>query len=158
MIIIGIDPGIAETGFGIIETNRKVIKFLHKGCIKTKVTQEKPHRLNCIHQEVFDVVREFKAEVLAIEKLFFNTNAKSASAVGQAMGVVMLVAAQAKIPVFEYSPLSIKKQLTGYGRAKKPELQSAVRKALRVRKIPRPQHAADALAVAICHMRVLKSS
>ena len=151
MIILGIDPGTAETGVGIIETKTGKIALVYHACIKTKVSDPKPVRLELIYKEIFKQASEFKAEILAIEKLFFNTNAKSASAVGQAMGAAMLAAAKARIPVFEYSPLAVKKHLTGYGWAKKPQLQSAVRKILKIRKIPRPQHAADALAVAICH-------
>jgi crossover junction endodeoxyribonuclease RuvC len=155
MIIIGIDPGTAETGLGIIKANGQGITLVHHCCIKTKVSVSKPLRLEQIFKQVLEKINQFKAESLAIEKLFFNTNAKSASAVGQAMGAVMLAAAKARIEVFEYSPLAIKKNLTGYGWAKKPELQKAVRKVLKIREIPRPQHAADALAAAICHYKVL---
>lgn len=151
MIILGIDPGTAETGAGIIELKANSIKRLYHGCIKTKVTDTKPFRLKQIHDQVQNLIKEFKVNVLAIETLFFNTNAKSASAVGQAMGAVLVAAGNRKIPVYQYSPLQIKKSLTGYGRAKKRKLQSAVRKYLHIRKIPRPTHAADALAVAICH-------
>ncbi len=151
MIILGIDPGTAETGLGVIEVVDGKIKLLHHACIKTKIADTKPARLEFIFEEVGKTVDQFGAEILAIEQLFFNTNAKSSSAVGQAMGAVMLAAAKRKIPVVEYSPLAIKKNLTGYGWAKKPQLQAAVRKILKIRKIPRPQHAADALAVAICH-------
>jgi len=154
MIIIGIDPGTAETGVGIINTGGGHLKLVELSCIKTKVSVPKPLRLQQIFEGILAKATKFKAQALAIEKLFFNSNAKSASAVGQAMGAAMLAAARCKIPVFEYSPLSVKKQLTGYGRAKKPQLQRAVRKVLRIRAIPRPQHAADALAVAICHFMI----
>lgn len=151
MIILGIDPGTAETGAGIIEVKRKKITRLHHCCIKTKTSFEKPIRLKQIYDQVEALIKEFKAEVLVMESLFFNTNAKSASAVSQAMGAIMVAAGANKIPVFQYSPLQIKKKLTGYGRSEKKVLQSAVRKHLKIRKIPRPTHAADALAVAICH-------
>lgn len=151
MIILGIDPGTAETGAGIIEMKSKSIRRLHHCCIKTQATVAKPLRLKEIHDQVKKLIEDFKVEVLAIESLFFNTNAKSASAVGQAIGAVMVAAGGKNIPVYQYSPLQIKKYLTGYGRAEKRALQSAVRKYLRVKKLPRPVHAADALAVAICH-------
>lgn len=156
MIIIGIDPGTAETGLGIIDAGGENIKLVHLECIKTKVEDPRPVRLEQIYKEIINKITQFEAEVLAIEQLFFNTNAKSASAVGQAIGAAMLAAAKTKIPVFEYSPLAVKKNLTGYGRATKRDLQSTVRKHLRIRRLPRPQHAADALAVAICHFKALK--
>lgn len=152
MIILGIDPGTAEMGAGVIEKKGKLIKRLHHCCIKTKTTFSKPARLKQIHDQVKKIIDDFRVDVLAMESLFFNTNAKSASAVGQAMGAVMVAAGGKNIPVYQYSPLQIKKYLTGYGRAEKRALQSAVRKYLRVKKLPRPVHAADALAVAICHV------
>lgn len=151
MIILGIDPGTAETGVGIIEIKQGLTKRLHHTCIKTKPSVAKPLRLKQIHDQVEELIKEFKVNILAMEALFFNTNAKSASAVSQAMGAIMVAAGSKNIPVYQYSPLQVKKRLTGYGRAEKKKLQSAVRKYLRIRKIPRPTHAADALAVAICH-------
>lgn len=151
MIILGIDPGTAITGFGVIRCVKKQIKLLEHGSIKTSNHNDSPYRLNLIHQETLKVIQKHKPEILAIESLFFNTNAKSASAVGQAIGVIKLAAAKKKIKVFEYPPLKVKMKLVGNGRAEKSQVQSKVRKALRLRKIPRPTHAADALAVAICH-------
>jgi len=100
------------------------------------------------------IIKEYKPQVLALESLFFNSNAKSALAVGQAMGVIKLAAAKKKIEVVEYPPLKIKMVLTENGRAKKNHIQSSVRKILKLKKIPRPTHAADALAVAICHWKL----
>lgn len=151
MIILGIDPGTAEMGAGVIEANGNAVKRIYHCCIKTKTTFSKPVRLKQIHDQVKELIEKYKVEAIAMESLFFNTNAKSASAVGQAMGAVMVAAGGRDIPVRQYSPLQIKKYLTGYGRAKKRVLQSEVRKRLKVRKLPRPVHAADALAVAICH-------
>jgi crossover junction endodeoxyribonuclease RuvC len=151
MLILGIDPGTADTGFGIIECTRTEIKLVEYGKIQTSNKYSSSKRLDLIYEQVTGVIRKHKPQVLAIESLFFNNNAKSASAVGQAMGVIKLAAAKKKIKVFEYGPLKIKKSLTKNGRAQKKEVQSEVRKTLRVRKIPRPTHAADALAVAICH-------
>ncbi|MBM3205516.1 crossover junction endodeoxyribonuclease RuvC [Candidatus Shapirobacteria bacterium] len=151
MIILGIDPGTAMTGFGLISCVKKEIKLLEKGSIKTSNHHDSSYRLKLIYEEIFGLIKKHQPQVLAIESLFFNTNAKSASAVGQAIGVVKLAAAQGKTQVFEYPPLKIKMKLVGNGRAEKSQVQSKVRQTLRLRKIPRPTHAADALAVAICH-------
>lgn len=158
MIILGIDPGTAITGFGLIRGNRQEIKLIEHGCIKTSPEDSSEKRLDLIYKDILRLCRTFKPEILAIESLFFNTNARSASAVGQAIGVVKLAAVRHRVGVFEYPPLRIKMILVGQGRAKKDQVQSQVRKSLHLRKIPRPTHAADALAVAICHwkMEVLK--
>lgn len=139
------------TGFGLIQCLKGEIKLLEKGSIKTLNDHDSSYRLNLIYEEIITLMKKHKPEVLAIESLFFNTNAKSASAVGQAIGVIKLAAARGKIKVFEYPPSKVKMKLVGNGRAEKSQVQSKVRKALRLRKIPRPTHAADALAVAICH-------
>ncbi|MCJ7804869.1 crossover junction endodeoxyribonuclease RuvC [Patescibacteria group bacterium] len=151
MIILGIDPGTAMTGFGLIQCLKGEMKLLEKGSIKTSNHHDSSYRLNLIYEEVVGLMKNHQPEVLAIESLFFNTNVKSASAVGQAIGVIKLAAARGKIKVFEYPPSKIKMKLVGNGRAEKSQVQSKVRKALHLRKIPRPTHAADALAVAICH-------
>jgi len=139
------------TGFGLIQCLKGEMKLLEKGSIKTSNHHDSSYRLNLIYEEVASLMKNHQPEVLAIESLFFNTNAKSASAVGQAIGVIKLAAARGKIKVFEYPPSKVKMKLVGNGRAEKSQVQSKVRKALRLRKIPRPTHAADALAVAICH-------
>jgi len=151
MIILGIDPGTAITGFGVIACSSQGIKLLEYGSIKTSNHDESPLRLSLIHQEILKIIQKHSPEILAVESLFFNTNAKSASAVGQAIGVIKLAAAKKKIKVFEYPPLKIKMKLASNGRAKKDQIQSKVRKTLGLKKIPRPTHAADALGVAICH-------
>jgi crossover junction endodeoxyribonuclease RuvC len=157
MLILGIDPGTAETGYGVIQYWRGEIKLVDHGSIKTSVNHEAPKRLDSIYKQTLKVLRKHKPQVLAMESLFFNLNAKSASAVGQAMGVIKLAAARKKVRVFEYPPLRIKMVLAGKGRAKKREIQSRVRKTLKLRRLPRPTHAADALAVAICHCETKKS-
>lgn len=139
------------TGFGLIQCLKGEMKLLEKGSIKTSNHHDSSYRLNLIYEEVVGLMKNHQPEVLAIESLFFNTNVKSASAVGQAIGVIKLAAARGKIKVFEYPPSKIKMKLVGNGRAEKSQVQSKVRKALHLRKIPRPTHAADALAVAICH-------
>jgi len=151
MIILGIDPGTAMTGYGLIQCTKEKIKLIKHGSIKTLNDHDSSYRLNLIYEEIVTIIDEHKPEVLAVESLFFSNNAKSASAVGQAIGVIKLAAAKKKIKVFEYPPLKIKMKLVGNGRAEKSQVQSRVRKALKLRKIPRPTHAADALGVAICH-------
>ncbi len=151
MLILGIDPGTAVTGYGIIRCWRGEVKLIDHGSIKTSTNDDAIKRLDLIYQQMLALLRQHKPHVLAIESLFFNLNAKSALAVGQAMGVIKLAAARKKIKVFEYPPLRIKMELTGNGRAKKRQIQSKVRQTLKVRRLPRPTHAADALAVAICH-------
>ena len=156
MIILGVDPGTAITGYGIIHCSQEKIKLIHHGSIKTSPQSSSSKRLDLIYQQMLALLRQYKPYTLAIETLFFNTNAKSASAVGQAMGVIKLAAARKKVEVFEYPPLRIKMILTGNGRAKKQQIQSKVRKTLKLRSLPRPTHAADALAVAICHWYMIK--
>ena len=151
MVIIGIDPGTAVTGFGIINCSQKRIKQINHGSIKTTNDKASSERLNLIYQELSALLQKHKPQALAVESLFFFANAKSVSAVGQAIGVIKLAAARKKIPVFEYPPLRIKMIITGNGRAEKKQIQSEVRKMLKLRKLPRPTHAADALAAAICH-------
>lgn len=151
MIILGIDPGTAITGYGIIKCSRGKVKLIDHGSIKTSTNEIADKRLDFIYRQILALLRQHKPHVLAMESLFFNLNVKSALAVGQAMGVIKLAAARSKVKVFEYPPLRIKMELTGNGRAKKRQIQSKVRKTLKVRKLPRPTHAADALAVALCH-------
>ena len=152
MIIIGIDPGTAETGLGIIQTTPTGFKLVYHTCVKTKQIFSPEKRLQQIFTQVSQAISDHKPQLLSMESLFFATNAKSVMAVGQAMGAVMLAAANHNIPVFKYSPPQIKRAVSGDGRAKKPQLQSAVRKHLKLKAIPRPQHAADALAAALCHL------
>lgn len=153
MIILGIDPGTATTGFGLIKTSSKKVTLIDFGCIKTPSGEEMPKRLLQLRRELKRLVKEFKPQEMIIERLFFNTNAKTAMTVGQARGVVMLVAAETKVPIFEYTALEAKLELTGYGRSDKKEVEKAVKKHLRIRRKIKPDDAADALAVAICHVK-----
>lgn len=150
MRIIGIDPGTAATGYGIIDCDGKTLKKIDFGSIKTKNNKDTSQRLVEIEKELNKILREFKPDISAIEDIFFFKNAKSVISVAQARGVLMCCLAKKRIPVFSYAPLQIKMTLTGYGRAEKKDIQKMVRKKLRMRSLPRPTHAADALAVAIC--------
>lgn len=159
MIILGIDPGTAMTGFGVIKWEKEKAIWLAHGTIKTTNEDDSGRRLDLIFCQISDLIKKHRPKVLALESLFFNTNAKSASAVGQAIGVVKLAAERAGIKSQEYTPLSVKMKLLGKGRAEKKEMQAGVKKLLKLKDTPRPTHAADALAVAICHHKtcLLKS-
>ncbi len=141
------------TGFGVIKTASKKVSLVGFGVIKTAAGEEMPKRLLKLRKELKKLIKEFEPKVMVIERLFFNTNAKTAMTVGQARGVVMLVAAECKLPVFEYTALEAKKVLTDYGRADKKQVEQAVKRCLRIRRKIRPDDAADALAVAICHVK-----
>lgn len=147
MKIIGIDPGTAETGYGIIY-NKKIIDF---GLIRTKPSQEMGTRLDIIYKELIKILKKHNPAYAAIETIFFFRNPKSVLKVSQAYGIILFALNKAKIPVFEYTPLQVKQNLSGYGRTEKKEIQKLVKKYLKLKKLPRPQHAADALAIAICH-------
>lgn len=156
MLILGIDPGTATTGFGVIRCWQKKIKLIDHGSIKTSKDNPPPQRLDLIYRQVLALLRGHKPQIMAMESLFFNRNVKSATAVGQAMGVIKLAAARKKVRVIDYPPLKIKMILAANGRASKKEVQEKVKKVLGLKEIPRPNHAADALAVAICHWREKK--
>ena len=152
MKILGIDPGIGICGFGLIETKgRANAKALDFGVVTTPIRGELPARLLELYESLTEVFRELKPEVCSVEKLFFSKNITTGIAVAEARGIVLLVAAQAGVPVFEYTPNEIKKTLTGYGSAGKPQVEEMVRVHLGLEKKPKPDDAADALAAAITH-------
>ncbi len=150
MIVLGIDPGTAATGYGIVERNGATLRAVDYGCLETLPTQELPERLLHIHEGVCELIRTHKPLVVGVERLFFNRNVQTAFAVGQARGVVLLAAAEAGLPVVEYGPHEVKLAVTGYGRAAKDQVQRMVQMVLSMPILPRPDDAADALAVAIC--------
>ncbi|MEO6866629.1 MAG: crossover junction endodeoxyribonuclease RuvC [Gaiellales bacterium] len=149
--ILGIDPGTASTGFGVIDREGMRLSPVWYDCLRTKPTEEPAARLMAIAAAVRQIIERLQPEVVAIEELFFGVNAKAALAVGQARGVCMLASAEAGLPVFEYTNSSIKQAVTGYGRADKQQVMEMVRVQLRMSEIPRPDHAADAFAAAITH-------
>ena len=151
MIVLGIDPGTASTGWGVVELNGNRLKSSGHGCIVTSAKEQNHVRLRRIHEEALVLMKRFKPDVVAIEELFVNVNVKTALAVGQARGVLILAAADLDLAPFEYSPLQIKMAVTGYGRASKLQVQEMTKVLLGLERIPQPDHAADALAVAICH-------
>ena len=157
MIILGIDPGTAAMGYGIIETKKEKHKALGYGCIKTTPKTPFPQRLKIIYQELGRIIQEYSPDIIAMEQLFFARNARTAISVGQAQGMVFLAAADADLEVLRYPPLQIKMVLTGKGRAEKSKVQKKIKRLLRLQKIPRPVDASDALAVALCHIFLSKS-
>jgi crossover junction endodeoxyribonuclease RuvC len=157
MIVLGIDPGTAATGYGLVEREGSQLRLIDYGCLQTLPTQELPVRLLEIHRAVTELILTHKPAQLGIERLFFNRNVQTAFAVGQARGVVLLAAAEHGLPVFEYGPHEVKMAVTGYGRADKGQVQRMVQAVLGMKMLPKPDDAADALAVAIClaHARPL---
>lgn len=151
MKVLGIDPGLALTGWGIISKEGIKIELLDCGCIRTSKTEEITRRLKIIYDELAKIVERTKPEEAALESLFFNTNAKTAFLVGQARGVVALACAQKGLPVFEYTPLQVKIAVTGYGRAEKGQVQRMVKNILKLERIPKPDDTADAVAIALTH-------
>lgn len=151
MIIMGIDPGFAITGFGVLNYYKNCFKVLDFGTVVTKAHTPLAHRLLLLEEELVQLIEKYKPDAISLEELFFNNNAKTALKVGQGRGVALLCAARAKIPVYEYTPLQVKQGVTGYGRADKKQVQQMVKILLGLPAIPKPDDAADALAVAICH-------
>lgn len=156
MIILGIDPGIAIVGYGIIECSGNHYKVLDYGCITTDSKLLFPDRLKIVYDSLIDVIDKYKPDEFAIEELFFNKNVKTAIKVGQARGVEILAAINKGLPIYEYTPLQIKQAVVGYGRAEKHQVQEMVKILLNLKEIPKPDDAADALAIAICHGSCLK--
>lgn len=152
-IILGLDPGTAITGWGIIKENKKEPRMIAFGSIQTQKTLGNTERLCEIASDLEKIIEKYKPDEIAIEDLFFFKNLKTAIKVAQARGVLILISARKKIPVFEYTPLQVKQALTGYGRADKSQVQAMVKNILKIKEIPKPDDAADALAVAICHQQ-----
>ena len=149
MIILGIDPGTAIIGFGVIKKNRE-LKLINYGCIKTPISLTTAERLKELHDQLIKLIKKHKPDIMAVEDIFFFKNLKTAIKVSQARGVILLTAAKSKISVFECTPLQIKQAITSYGRAEKIQVQKMVKTLLNLEEIPKPDDAADALAAAIC--------
>ena len=151
MKIMGVDPGTATTGIGIIEGNRKLsFECLFYGCIQTKADKPIEQRLFHIYSSLSRSIKKYKPDLISIEELFFNTNPKTAMSVGKACGVIILCAVQNKVKVVEFTPLQVKIAVTGYGRADKKQVQVMISKLLKLDGIPKPDDAADALSIAYC--------
>lgn len=151
MVIIGIDPGYAIVGIGVIEYIGNKFRTLEYNAITTPAGMPTTERLKKIYEEMTMYVEKYKPDAVAIEELFFNSNQKTAINVAQARGVLLVAVANKNIPICEYTPLQVKQSVTGYGRADKKQIQQMVKMMLGLNVIPKPDDAADALAIAICH-------
>ena len=152
MLAVGIDPGTAITGYGLVRDDQDELSLVTYGVIETPAGIPLHERLLLLYQELTEVLVLHRPQSGAVEKLFFQRNVRTAMSVGQARGVAMLALAQAGLPVAEYSPMEVKQAVAGYGGADKNQVQQMVRALLNLEDIPRPDDAADALAVAICHL------
>lgn len=148
-IILGIDPGLADTGYGLIKIKGNEINYLACGVIKTKASQPLAERLVILYKDLNKLIKQYKPDLVATEELFFNTNTKTALIVGQARGVIILAFKQKNIPLISLTPLQVKQSVCAYGRAPKEQVQKMVQKILKLEFIPQPDDAADALATAI---------
>ena len=158
MIILGIDPGFAIVGWAVIESHRGNTRPIAYGAIRTPAHTLLESRLAMIESDLCEIIDKYKPDEMAIEELFFNTNQKTAIQVGQARGVLLqCCASHGKIP-HEYTPLQVKQAVVGYGRAEKRQVMEMTRAILKLAKIPRPDDAADALAIAICHAHSRKNN
>ncbi len=151
MIVLGIDPGIAITGWAIVSEEKGKVRLIASGAITTSADLSTSDRLVKLHKSLNLLISRYHPDTASLENLFFNTNAKTALIVGQARGVVQLALSQAKIPIIEYTPLQVKMSLTGYGRADKNQIQQMVKTILKLPKILTPDDVADAAAIALTH-------
>jgi crossover junction endodeoxyribonuclease RuvC len=151
VIVLGIDPGVANTGYGVVAQQRGRMVALDGGVVETPPGRDAGARLAAIHERVGRLLEEYRPDAMALEDVYFGANARSAFAVGQARGVVMLAAGQRGVPTASYTPQQVKGAVCGNGRAPKEQVQRMVATLLALPDLPRPDHAADALAVAICH-------
>jgi len=148
--ILGIDPGFAIVGFGVVDYIGNKFSVIDFGAITTNAGENIFDRFKLIYDNISELIERVKPDCVAIEELFFNTNTKTAITVAEARGILILSALNAGLPVFEYTPLQVKQAVTGYGRADKNQVQQMIKVLLNLEKIPKPDDAADALAVAIC--------
>jgi crossover junction endodeoxyribonuclease RuvC len=152
VLVLGIDPGTAITGYGLVHEQDDGLSLVECGVVTTPSSQPQPERLQMIYRGLSDVIRRFQPEEAAVEELFFSRNVRTALSVGQARGVALLALVDAGLPIYEYKPLEIKQAVAGYGGADKQQVQEMVRMLLNLERVPQPDDAADAVAVAVCHI------
>ena len=153
MRILGIDPGYGITGFGVIEADRGNCQLLRCGAITTPPGMEFPARLEIIYEDMRSLLEAVKPEAVAIEELFFGQNVTTGIGVAQSRGVILLAIRQADVPIYQYKPMQVKQAVVGYGNATKHQVQDMTRRLLHLEKLPKPDDAADAIAIALCHAR-----
>jgi crossover junction endodeoxyribonuclease RuvC len=158
MRVLGIDPGTGILGFGIIDVSNHEMAMVDAGVIRTPVKEADSIRLSTIYSELTQIIKDTTPKIMVVEKLFFAQNVTTAMTVSQARGIILLCAEQAKLQIFEYTPLQIKLALTGYGRADKKQIQEMVRIILKLKEPPKPDDCADALAAAICHGMTMRDN
>lgn len=157
MVILGLDPGIATVGFGIIQNDRGSFASLAYGTIRTEAGLPLSERLETIYNDLYEMLEQFRPDSVAIEELFFNTNITTGISVAHGRGILLLACRQRGVPIYEYTPLQVKQSVVGYGRAEKKQVMEMVKRLLHLERIPRPDDAADALAIALCHGRAVTS-
>jgi len=153
MVVLGIDPGYAIVGWGVVNYARNIYKPLGFGAITTDAEMNFNDRLGYIFNNMTRLIEKSKPDAMAVEKLYFQNNQKTAINVAQARGVILLAAQQKGVPVFEYTPLQVKTVVTGYGKAKKQQVMEMTRRLLKLESVPKPDDTADALAIALCHIQ-----
>ncbi len=151
MIILGIDPGLAIVGYGVLEYNGGRLRTLGYGSIQTPAGMPTEERLVAIHRSMGELLEKYQPDCMAVEELFWNTNQTTGIRVSEARGVILLAAAEKQVKIFEYTPLQVKQAVVGYGRAEKKQVIAMVTSLLGLAKPPKPDDTADALAIAICH-------
>ena len=157
MIILGIDPGYAIVGWGLVEREGGSIRALRYGAVTTEAGTDFNLRLRIIYEDMRSIITDFKPDAVAIEKLYFQSNQKTAIPVAEARGVILLAAKQDDLPIYEYTPLQVKTAVTGYGKAKKPQVMEMTRRLLKLPAIPKPDDTADALALALTHCQASRN-
>lgn len=153
MRILGIDPGIATVGFGVIESEKNKQRFVQCGVITTPAGTPLTSRLDHIYADLLELIKMFAPDAAAVEELFFNTNITTGISVAEGRGVILLACFHAGVPVYEYTPLQVKQAVVGYGRAEKRQVIDMVKRILCLKSAPKPDDAADAVAIALCHAR-----
>jgi crossover junction endodeoxyribonuclease RuvC len=157
LVVLGIDPGYAIVGWGLVEFKNSSFRPIRYGAITTEADTDFNERLRMIFDDLSQVIKTFKPDAMSIEKLYFTTNQKTAIMVAEARGVILLSAKQNGLPIFEYTPLQVKTAVTGYGKAKKPQVMEMTRRLLKLAEVPKPDDTADALAIALTHIQATGS-
>ena len=153
MRILGIDPGYGITGFGIVDAQRNNFQLLQYGAITTPAGTDFPLRLQMIYNDMTELLQVAKPDVVAIEELFFGQNVTTGIGVAQSRGVILLAIQQAGVPIYQYKPMQVKQAVVGYGNATKHQVQDMTKRILHLQSVPKPDDAADAIAIALCHAR-----
>ena len=153
MRILGVDPGIATVGFAVLDAEKRSQRLLTCGVITTPAKTQLSSRLDQIYRDLNELIAQFHPEAMAVEELFFNTNITTGIAVAHGRGVILLACENAGVKIFEYTPLQVKQSVVGYGRAEKSQVMDMVRRICRLKAVPKPDDAADAVAIALCHAR-----